>query len=339
MTYKILNTLLPTEQREKVLFATIDMLAAKKSLVNSPLAEWGRQALKEGYWWYGCEQAADKEKAIQERVNKFIKLYLSINEKGYDGSEISVFFDEQGQVHTYDGFHRLCIMKYLGMKVAVNVVISNRDPNPTRRGDFPLAETIKAINSGECLYQPCDDPRVKHFKLWRKDSPERLAYILSKITGKTILDIGCAEGYFSRELSKKGFEVTAIDYNKKRVAITRYLGILNSQKINCYREHWQEFVKGNIFFDNILMLSVLHHDIIKSEIEAFKSLGFLKGKTNRLFLEVPLKSSDVKWIPKDKIKETWDIPEKEFITKVETATGLKVKEDWRGHRPMFLLEK
>lgn len=338
MTYKILNTILPTEQREKVIFATIDMLVAKKDLMNSPLVKWGRKALKAGHWWYGCEKAENKEQAIQERVNKFIELYNSINENGYDGSNISVFFDKYGQVHTYDGFHRLCIMKYLGMKVKVNVVISQRDPNSARRGDYPLVETIKELNSGEYLYQPCDDIRVKHFKLWRKDSQERLDYILGKITGKTVLDIGCAEGYFSRKLAEKGFDVTALDYNKKRIAITKYLAILNSQKIKCYRGHWQGFVKENIQFDNILMLSVLHHDIIKSEQEALKALGLLKEKTKRLFLEVPLKSTEVKWIPKDKIKETWDIPEVDFIKIVETATSLKLKDTWRGHRPMFLFE-
>ena len=65
--YKILNILLPTEQREKVLFATLDMFQKKQDLMKSPMADWGREAIAAGCWWYGCEKAEDKEKAIQER--------------------------------------------------------------------------------------------------------------------------------------------------------------------------------------------------------------------------------------------------------------------------------
>ncbi len=55
MSYKILNTLLPLGQREKMFMATLDLLMKGQDLNKSPLADWGREALKAGRWWYGCE--------------------------------------------------------------------------------------------------------------------------------------------------------------------------------------------------------------------------------------------------------------------------------------------
>jgi hypothetical protein len=46
MSYKILNILLPLGQRDKMFMATLDMLMKGQNLNKSPLAEWGRVALK-----------------------------------------------------------------------------------------------------------------------------------------------------------------------------------------------------------------------------------------------------------------------------------------------------
>ena len=93
MGYKIFNTLLPLGQRDKMFMDTLDMLMKKQDLNKSPLADWGREALEVGRWWYGCEKTKDKEACIKQRITKFIELYHSINEKGYNGSEISIFFE------------------------------------------------------------------------------------------------------------------------------------------------------------------------------------------------------------------------------------------------------
>lgn len=340
MSYKIMNTILPLGQTEKMFMNTLDMLAEKQDLSKSPIVEWGRNALEAGRWWYGCEKAEDKEKCVQERVTKFIDLYHSINEKGYNGSIISIFFDEDGQVHVYDGHHRLAIMKYLNMRVPVNCVISNRDPNPTMRGDFPLAETVIELNKGKSLYHPCDDLRLKGFTVWRPDSPNRLNYILKHAVGKTVLDIGCAEGYFSRELTKKGFTVTALDSNKKEMAVTRYLATINSLSLKYYVGKWREYLQNlekDICFDNILFLSVFHHDLIKMKLpDAFAALNLFKGRAKRIFVECPLKSSDVKWLPKEE-QGKWNISEDSFKKMLEDNTGMKVKDVQHGSRPMFLL--
>ena len=338
MSYKILNTLLPIDNRDKMYSDTLDMLMKGQNLSKSPLAEWGRLSLKNGRWWYGCEKAKDKEECIKQRMNTFIKLYHSIHENGYNGSTISIFFDEEGQVHVYDGNHRLAIMKYLNIRPKINCVITTRDPNPARRGDFPLIKTIVALNKGKNLYQPCDDPRLKAFGVWRHDSPQRLAYILKHIKGKTVLDIGCSEGYFSRELAKKGFNVTAIDIDKRRVAVTRYLATINSLKLNYHVGKWQEYLKGDVEFDNILFLSVFHHDMLRMKpSKAFDALKVFRGKAKRIFFETPIKSSDIKWLDQER-KKLWDISEDTFKAKIEEATQMTINDTWYGIRPLFLLE-
>jgi len=316
---------------------TLDMLMKGQNLNKSPLADWGRLTLKAGRWWYGCEKAKDKEKCIRQRMKKFIELYHSIKEKGYNGSIISIFFDKEGQVHVYDGNHRLSIMNYLQIKPKINCVISTRDPNPTRRGDFPLVKTIVALNKGKKLYQPCDDPRLKGFRVWRHDSHQRLAYILKHIKGKTVLDIGCSEGYFSRELAKKGFNMTAMDIDKRRIAVTRYLATLNSLKLNYHVGKWQDYLKGDVEFDNILLLSVFHHDMLRmNPSKAFDALKVFRGKAKRIFFETPIKSSDIKWLDQER-KKLWDISEDTFKAKIEEATQMTINDTWYGIRPLFLL--
>lgn len=340
MSYKILNTLLPLGQREKMFMNTLDLLMKGENLNKSPLADWGRAALKAGRWWYGCEKATDKEQCIRQRMTTFINLYHSINEKGYNGSVISIFFDGNGQVQVYDGFHRLAIMKYLKMRTKVNCRISTRDPNPARRGDFPLAKTIIKLNKGKNLYQPCDDPRLKGFRVWRHDSAQRLAYVLKHRIGKTVLDIGCSAGYFSRELTKRGSVVTALDTDKRRVAVTRYLATLGNLRLRYHVGSWQNYLanlKKGVRFDNILFLSVFHHDMIRMKPDkAFEALQLFRGRAKRMFVEVPLKSSEVKWLSAEK-RNLWSFSEESFVNILEENTGMKVKDTWYGIRPLFLL--
>ena len=332
--YRIHNKFLPVGFIYKIIVDTLNAYEAGEDISDSPLIKWGRRTLEQGAWWHGVEKASPekREKALQQRQRWVINLYLDIKNNGYNDSPISIFFDDDGNIKTYDGFHRLSILKYLGMEVMLNCQIS------TRKTDFPLVETLMELHSGRNLYQPCDDPRLTGFGVWRRDSSQRLAYILKHIKGKTVLDIGCSEGYFSRELAKKGFSVTAIDIGKKRVAITRYLATLNSLKLNYHVGKWQEYLKGDVEFDNILFLSVFHHDMLRmNPSKAFDALKVFRGKAKRIFFETPIKASDIKWLDQER-KKLWDISEDKFKAKIEEATQMTIKDTWYGIRPLFLLE-
>ena len=328
-----------TELFKNRIFDTLAMHKRGEDLAHSPVAEWGRETLARGEWWYGCEKAEDQEKAIKERLRKVVDLYTSLKKYGYAGANLSVFFTKtDGKVHLYDGFHRVAIMDYLGIHTNVNVVITIRDPNPQRRGDFPLARTLIKLNSGKFMYQPCRDPRVKDFKVWRKDSLQRLTYILSKLQDHTVLDVGSCEGYFSRELARRGYAVTAIDSNRSRVAVGRYLAAISGVIVKHEVITWQKFLQKDIHFDNMLFLSVFHHTILHVGVKrAFLDLQGIRGKANRVFLEAPIDAGKIKWIcPKQ--ETSYCFTETEFKNKLERHTLMKVTDVWRLTRPIFLLE-
>ncbi len=345
--YRIKNSLLPTGIVYKIIDETLRMFERGDSLLDSPLIQWGRERLKRREWFYGVEKdkVQDKEEGLKARQIKVLRLYNSIKSEGYNGSLIWVFFDDEGKIQTYDGFHRLSILKYLGMEVDVNLVITTRDKNPQRRGDFPLVDKLIEINSGKNLYQPINDSRLKDFKLWRKDCQPRLDFILNNVRCNTIpvtylsvLDIGCDTGYFCRELAGRDFIVTGLDSDKRRIAVSRYLSIINNIDIDYVVGRWQDYIKTAEKFDVILMLSIFHHSILKKGVdEAFKDLSMVRGKCDQLFFEAPASALEIKWLRGDD-KRKYDLSETEFKCRVEDATGLKIKDSWRGVRWMYFLE-
>jgi len=342
LNFKISSRFLPTGYLEKIIFDTLGMYLKGENLTDSPLVKWGRDTLKQGIWWYHCKNESD----IQRRQKEVIQLYHSIKEKGYNGSVITTYIDDNGRIKTYDGFHRLCIMKFLGITADVNVTIRTwATKQVNREGDFPLEKTLMELNSKKAVYTPVDDPRVEGWTVWRKDSPKRLEYILTHIKGKTVLDIGCCEGYFTLELAKRGFNITTIDTTPKRIAVTRYLAtkkeLLDNVTFKIIR--WEDFLKANVHFDNILFLSVFHHNLLKMGVDgAFKALERFRGKAYRLFFESPLSSQKIGWLEQDGLshkKDLYSFTEEEFKAKIETVTGYVVKDIWReGIRPIFVLE-
>ena len=334
MGYQILNTLLPLGHVEKAFKETFDLIEKGQNLSKSPVAEWGRRAMAAGRYWYGCESAEDKEKAIRQRMAEIVRLYHNIKENGYNGSTISIHFDKDGHVRTYDGFHRLNIMAHLRVWVKVNCVIT------PRKKDFPLAETMMTLNKGKNLYHPCEDPRLKGFKVWRPDSLKRYSHIHPNLVGKSVLDVGCAEGYFSRMLAKKQYAVTALDTDKRRIAVTRYLATLNNVQMNYHVGSWQKYMETleeGIGFDNILMLSVFHHDLLRlGPDKAFKTLQLFRGRVKRLFVETPTDSRQIKWLEAGK-KKAFHLTEEDFKSRLEENTNMKITDTWRRTRPLFLL--
>ena len=334
MGYQILNTLLPLGHVEKAFQETFDMIVKGEDLTQSPVAEWGRRAIAADRYWYGCRNSPDQEKAIKRRLADVAKLYDSIEQNGYNGSTISIHFDEDGQVCTYDGFHRLNIMAYLDMKEKVNCVVT------PRKTDFPLAKTLIALNKGKKLYHPCTDPRLKDFRVWRPDSRRRFNYIHPRLVGQSVLDVGCAEGYFSRMLAEKQYAVTALDTNKRRIAVTRYLATLNNVQLNYHIGSWQKYMQNleeGVGFDNVLMLSVFHHDLLGvGPDKAFKALQLFRGRVKRLFIETPIDSRQIKWLEAGR-KKAFRLTEEDFKRRLEDNTGMKITEIWRGTRPLFML--
>lgn len=344
MSYTISNRLLPTDYREEMITKTLDLYLEGEDIWESPLVRWGRKVVARGDWWYGCEGLAgtELEACILSRQRDVIRLYHSLKEKGYNGSPISIYFDKKtGDVQTYDGFHRLSIMKYLGIEADMNCVISHHHPDPNQRGDFPLAETLEEINSGNNLYQPLDDPRVEGWNTWRHDSQHRLNFLLDDtLVPGTVCDVGCSTGFFSRELTRAGFKTTGLEASKKRIAVARYMAAIENVEMDFIEGRWQHELNGRKF-DNLLFLSVLHHDVLAQGLDQLKKdLAILRSSSARIVVEMPIASAGVKWLDKER-KDLWDFTPIGLVNFLEEATGMTLLKQGIGvlqDRPLLVLE-
>lgn len=346
MSYIISSRMLHTDYREEMIKKTLDLYRAGDDISESPLVTWGRKVVMRGDWWYGCEgegkDGTEIEACLQNRQREVLKLYHSLLDHGYKNTPISVYFDKKtGEVHVYDGFHRLSIMKYLGLSADMNCVISHHHPDPNQRGDFPLAETLEVLNSGQNLYQPLNDPRVGGWNVWRPDSQIRLNILKDNLVPGSVVDVGCDTGYISRALVHAGHQVTALERSPKRLAVTRYMATIKNVVMDFLEGPWQHELRGRKFA-NILMMSVLHHDILAKGADQLKeNLGILRGNCKRLIVEMPLKASGVKWLD-DERKNLWSFTMPTFIKFLEEATEMSYLRAGIGllkDRPLIVLEE
>lgn len=87
------------------------------------------------------------------------------------------------------------------------------------------------------------------------------------LTGARVLDIGACDGYFSRQLDRRGADVVALDYKTKEFSgfsIMEKLYGKSIKHINCNIYEIEKYVGGK--FDIVLMLGVIYHlpDIIRA---------------------------------------------------------------------------
>jgi 2-polyprenyl-3-methyl-5-hydroxy-6-metoxy-1,4-benzoquinol methylase len=117
--------------------------------------------------------------------------------------------------------------------------------------------------------------------------------------GSAILDIGCGPGYFSLELARAGFKVTAIDISDGAIQVAKKT--LN--KLNKKKKLNLNYICTNLFkldkslkFDGILCSGFLHHLNIK---ELKKTSLFMKEFLNKNGKILIYEPQHEEWTSKD----------------------------------------
>lgn len=341
MKYKIKSSLLSADRSyitgkpiELPVQQTLAMYERGDDLTNSPF-------IQTGQWKHHvyCFGKGNTMESAYERQQQIIDLYENIKKNGYDGSRICIWFDTEGFIHLGDGFHRIAILHYLNQDVLVNAETDWTDVyDGQRHVDFPLVDVLlKEAPGGKWIYQPVDDPRLKEWKVDRYDAKQRLDYILSKIRGKKVLDIGCSEGYYARELAKRGYEVTAVDKSVGLISTARYLTTLANLKVDYHAvKDWSDFL-GNGRYDAILFLAIIHNDMKTIGIEpGIEKLKLLRDKANVIFMEVPNNHNERGW-GKDPYPK-YDFHKPESISEMEIAMDMKVRSQFGGRRIIYVFE-
>jgi len=99
---------------------------------------------------------------------------------------------------------------------------------------------------------------------WRSDWKwDRVAPHVSPLAGRTVLDVGCGNGYYGWRMCDAGARVVGIDptivYSMQYLAVARYLTHARPSFEHALLPIRLEDVPGLAFFDTVLSMGVLYH--------------------------------------------------------------------------------
>ena len=114
-----------------------------------------------------------------------------------------------------------------------------------------------------------------------------------------VLDLGCAQGYYSFEIAKKGAIVTGIDNCVNNINLCLKIAqFQNDLKITFIKNNIQHFLMSNDYaeYDLVLGLSVLHHICYEDGYESTKSMvTSIANKIPNGIFELALSSEPIYW--------------------------------------------
>ena len=115
-----------------------------------------------------------------------------------------------------------------------------------------------------------------------------------------VLDLGCAQGYFSLHLAERGAQVTGIDYLPENIAVCRVLAAERPELRLSFDVGRIEDVlqAGLVAYDLVLGLSVLHHLAHEHGVDRVRHWLAAAKRIDAVFvLELALASEPLYWAP------------------------------------------
>jgi O-antigen chain-terminating methyltransferase len=131
----------------------------------------------------------------------------------------------------------------------------------------------------------------------------RIHDALQRLFGRPlmVLDLGCAQGYFSLHLAKRGAFVQGIDFLDKNVAVCNALAQENPALQVRFSTGRVEAVIASLQpgqYDLVLGLSVFHHIVHEKGLDAVKAmLEHAAERSSALVVELALREEPLYWAP------------------------------------------
>lgn len=195
---------------------------------------------------------------IYTRVMNLRDLVLDIQKNGV---KIPIHVEKTGE--RLDGSYRTKIALYLGIKEVPAKLHRFRWQDIDE--DFIVRKlAARWLSSGKDYYE-----FPYGYKDWKnipeggevyRENAERAETIVPLIKGKTVLDMGCNEGYISLQAALKGKQVTGIDTDFTHIAYLNRLVFEWVNKKTLKAEFYEEdLLTSERTADTILLLNVLYH--------------------------------------------------------------------------------
>ncbi len=139
---------------------------------------------------------------------------------------------------------------------------------------------------------------------------ERLTKIFKENGVQRILDLGCGTGRHLLFFSKKEFDVYGIDKSQKGLDIAK--NWLDEEKLSAELTHQridQRFPYENDFFDVVISIQVIHHNLMKKILFSVKEIERVLKPKGFIFITVPFPQAfnvkNSKWKLKKVEKRTY----------------------------------
>lgn len=155
----------------------------------------------------------------------------------------------------------------------------------------------------------------KRGKIFHEPHPdmERISKLFIEKGVKRVLDLGCGTGRHLIILLKEGFEVYGMDASPKAIEIAREWLIRKNKYIDLHINRMENrFPYEDDFFDAIISIQVIHHNLIKDIISTVKEIERILKKEGVIFITFPVLGTGSKldsWELKEIEKGTY-IPQK-----------------------------
>ena len=249
--------------------------------------EWERNST----WEYIAEFNYEK------RLTKIKNLIDNIKTEGYKTQtqlggnprdEIIIKIGRDGKIFLYDGIHRFCISKILGIKKIPAIVKARHGEWNNLKNllyDYAKFQHKGTKHEGK-LYQKLAHPDLEDIP-YVHDNDDRLFAIQKNIITKngTVLDIGANFGFFSIKLSELGYKCTLIEQNNQLVFFLKKFNKMLDNHFNLIQKNFLNMYDEPIEYDVVLALNIFHH-FLKTETSYNKFIYLLKNlKVKEMFFE------------------------------------------------------